>query len=597
MKRALVEIRANRISIRKAAIQYEIPYGTLQDRLKGRFEAKKMKLGRKAVFSEAQEAEIASTILELSNAFYGLTPTSIRELVYVYAERNRIPHRFNVEKKKCGKDWLYSFMQRHHELSFRKPEATSLNRITAFNRTEVDLFFNNLESLYDRFKFESHRIFNVDETGISNVHNPGRIVAKKGQKQVGAVTSGERGQTTTVVCALSASGQYIPPLFIFKRKRMKDGLDKNGPVGAIYKCSESGWITEELFCNWLEHFQKHVNATKEQPVLLVLDNHSTHSSLNSYNFCRDSGIHIVSLPPHTSHRLQPLDITFFGPLKAAYHQECDRFIKNKSYEKINQTDIAELFRNAFNRAATIEKAVNGFRTTGIFPLNRFVFSEEELIACPSEIDSQEGTNLVAKNTPPLPNVRVTENLIGIPGPSGIKNIRAKKSQNMNCISSDTSASEVELESVFENSETDDDDRTIRVKRKQKQNTSFKELCPLPTHYLRINNRRRQHSKILTATPLKEELEKKEVKKEKKKDVEKVKRNMMDKEEKVKSCFGDVKKKKKANDICSVCDQFGSNGEIWWRCRLCGLWAHAACTDANSASQYKCEICVGINKRL
>ncbi|KAB0804678.1 hypothetical protein PPYR_01648, partial [Photinus pyralis] len=373
MKRALTEIAQNKITIRKAAIMYSVPYGTLQDRLKGRYQSKKMKLGRRTVFSEAEELEIAQTILELSKAFYGLTPTSIRELVYSFAEKNGVANRFNVETKKCGKDWLYSFMKRHPKLSLRKPEATSLNRVTAFNRQEVEIFYNNLETLYGRFHFESHHIFNVDETGVSTVHVPRRIVAQKGLKQVGAITSGERGQTTTVICAFSASGQYIPPMFIFKRKRMEEGLEKNGPVGASYRCSPSGWVTEQLFYEWLVHFQKHVNASKDHPVLLILDNYSTHSTVISYNFCRNSGIHIVSLPPHTSHRLQPLDVTFYGPLKSAYYQECDKFMKNKHYERINTTDIAELFRGAFNRTATVEKAVNGFTTTGIFPLNRDIF--------------------------------------------------------------------------------------------------------------------------------------------------------------------------------------------------------------------------------
>lgn len=83
----------------------------------------------------------------------------------------------------------------------------------------------------EKYNFLPHRIFNVDETGISGVHKPARILAKKCRKQVGAITSREREQTTTIVCCVSAAGQYVPPLFIFNRERMKEGLDRNGPVG------------------------------------------------------------------------------------------------------------------------------------------------------------------------------------------------------------------------------------------------------------------------------------------------------------------------------------------------------------------------------
>jgi hypothetical protein len=66
----------------------------------------------------------------------------------------------------------------------------------------------------------------MDETGISTVQDPGKIIAPKGQKCVGSVTSWERGKNVTVICSMSASGTYIPPLFIFPRKRMCYQLQK-----------------------------------------------------------------------------------------------------------------------------------------------------------------------------------------------------------------------------------------------------------------------------------------------------------------------------------------------------------------------------------
>lgn len=79
-------------------------------------------------------------------------------------------------------------------------------------------------------------------------------MAPKGQKQVGIATSGERGITTTVVCAFSASGTYIPPFFIFKRKQMNAQLLGGSNENMIAAVSESGWINENLFVNWLHHF-------------------------------------------------------------------------------------------------------------------------------------------------------------------------------------------------------------------------------------------------------------------------------------------------------------------------------------------------------
>ena len=87
---------------------------------------------------------------------------------------------------------------------------------------------------------------------------------------MGSLTSGERGFTTTVVCCISASGTYVPPMMIFKRKRLPDEL-KIGSPGSNVCCNESGCMTKELFVKWLKHFHLSVKCTKEDPVLLILD--------------------------------------------------------------------------------------------------------------------------------------------------------------------------------------------------------------------------------------------------------------------------------------------------------------------------------------
>jgi hypothetical protein len=50
--------------------------------------------------------------------------------------------------------------------------------------------------------------------------------------------------------------------------------------------------------------------------LLISDNHESHLSVTAINVAKENGIVMLTLSPHTSHKLQPLDRTVFGPYKA-----------------------------------------------------------------------------------------------------------------------------------------------------------------------------------------------------------------------------------------------------------------------------------------
>ena len=71
--------------------------------------------------------------------------------------------------------------------------------------------------MLDRYHFEAKDIYNIDETGVTTVQRPNRIVAKRKTRQIGALTSAKRGILVTVTVAVNAIGNSIPPILIFLR--------------------------------------------------------------------------------------------------------------------------------------------------------------------------------------------------------------------------------------------------------------------------------------------------------------------------------------------------------------------------------------------
>uniref|UniRef100_A0A672M102 HTH psq-type domain-containing protein n=1 Tax=Sinocyclocheilus grahami TaxID=75366 RepID=A0A672M102_SINGR len=85
----------------------------------------------KRVFTEELEKELTDHIKKL-------------------ADQNNIPVPNNwKEKGLAGRDWFNNFKACHH-LSCHIPEATSVGRASAFNKTTVEEFFNNLAKVIDR---------------------------------------------------------------------------------------------------------------------------------------------------------------------------------------------------------------------------------------------------------------------------------------------------------------------------------------------------------------------------------------------------------------------------------------------------------------
>ncbi|GBP35500.1 hypothetical protein EVAR_20010_1 [Eumeta japonica] len=201
---------------------------------------------------------------------------------------------------------------------------------------------------------------------------------------------------------------------------------KGAPPGSIRRCHPSGWIQANLFTDWFNHFIEKTHPTEASPVLLILDGHYSHTrNLDVLMAARANNVTIISLPPHSTHKMQPLDRSFMGPLKTYYSEEIRQWLLT-SNRMLTAYEIAELIGRAYLRCQTGTIAVNGFRVTGIYPLNRNVFTEADYIA---SSDGSDVTTLEPQATDNDLHLPSTSTHVAVelpqpepqPGPSGQAN--------------------------------------------------------------------------------------------------------------------------------------------------------------------------------
>jgi hypothetical protein len=263
IKKAVRLVLAKKMKIRAAADRYNLKKSTLffhvnkatdkgniaedesgiEDSSDTEAAETKSKHASRQIFSSQEEGSLARYLCQASAMNFGFTYSNARSLAFQYAQflKKDIPLNWH-DNKTAGVEWMRSFVKRHPKLSYRKPENVSIGRIAGFTKNNVNIFFNNLATVLEKYKFTPDRIVNTDETGISTVMQAPKVICEKGKKQVSQCVSAERGTLVTFCGIVTATGSAIPPVYIFPRVRMKHHFLLGSVTGAKGYASKNGWI-------------------------------------------------------------------------------------------------------------------------------------------------------------------------------------------------------------------------------------------------------------------------------------------------------------------------------------------------------------------
>ena len=178
------------------------------------------------------------------------------------------------------------------------------------------------------------------------------------------------------MASISACGDCLPPFLIFKGKLTPDV--SKFPDGTSIQCSPSGYIDQDIFLKFLQHFNEHRVHVEGKKCLLFVDGHKSHVTIEAAEFCVEQGIELICLPPHTTHRLQPLDTHYNKILKQKWADILSRYL---SADGSTLSLPREKFHCVFNKVweeMTQRRGliVDAFAHCGLFPAKNTVEERE-----------------------------------------------------------------------------------------------------------------------------------------------------------------------------------------------------------------------------
>ena len=103
---------------------------------------------------------------------------------------------------------------------------------------------------------------------------------------------------------------------------------------------------------------------------MLVDGYNSHINMQFVEECDKFRIILIILPPHSTHRLQPLDVGLFSPLSTKYTNELNKLMFNSlGLIDMSKRVFWKLFWPAWQQAFTPANIASAWKTTGFFPFH------------------------------------------------------------------------------------------------------------------------------------------------------------------------------------------------------------------------------------
>jgi hypothetical protein len=211
----------------------------------------------------------------------------------------------------------------------------------------------------------------MDETGVAlGVCTNAQVLASSTKKKA-YIKSLEDRKWVSIVKTISATGTKLQCLVIFKGKHLQSTwFPAQGTPSWLYTTSENGWTSNSIGYKWLQRiFIPNTSPSHSGYRLLLLDGHGSYTPIDFMWLCKVNKIHLLYLPAHASHLLQPLDLAPFSVLKTHYRNKIRALSARNNAAPIKKERFVISYNKAREEALSERVIRAGWRAAGLCPFN------------------------------------------------------------------------------------------------------------------------------------------------------------------------------------------------------------------------------------
>ena len=192
------------------------------------------------------------------------------------------------------------------------------------------------------------------------------VLVKRGSKWVHETTGGSGREVTTIHTRRSASGQRLPEFVLYKGKH----LYTCGSNGAIFFVSKSGWVEKANFLVVYQAFHpSSARLAMHWTSCAILRCPPLAVQFRAPQEAKAQNIHLICLPTHTSHILQPMAVSVYRPMKATWQTILKTYKTSTRAANITKEVFPSLLNHLRGESVCPKHITAGFKASGLHPIN------------------------------------------------------------------------------------------------------------------------------------------------------------------------------------------------------------------------------------